>query len=48
MFPIRDDNPQFLVPYATYGIIFLNVIGWFFIQGMGKLQKEQMEAKQDT
>lgn len=35
MFPIRDDNPQFLVPYATYGIIFLNVIGWFFIQGMG-------------
>ena len=35
MFPIRDDNPHFLVPYATYCIIFLNVISWVFFQGMG-------------
>ena len=35
MFPIRDDNPHFLTPYATYGIIALNVIGWVFLQGLG-------------
>jgi membrane associated rhomboid family serine protease len=35
MFPIRDDNPQFLTPYVTYGIIALNVVAWVFLQGMG-------------
>jgi membrane associated rhomboid family serine protease len=35
MFPIRDDNPHFLTPYATYGIIALNVLAWVFLQGMG-------------
>jgi len=25
MFPIRDDNPHFLTPYVTYGIIALNI-----------------------
>ena len=35
MFPIRDDNPHFLTPYATYGIIGLNVIAWALIQGLG-------------
>ena len=25
MFPIRDDNPHFSTPYATYGLIALNV-----------------------
>ena len=25
MFPIRDDNPHFLTPYATYALIGLNV-----------------------
>jgi len=33
--PIRDDNPGILVPYATAGIIALNVLAWVFIQGMG-------------
>ncbi|MEC7803402.1 MAG: rhomboid family intramembrane serine protease, partial [Pseudomonadota bacterium] len=35
MFPIRDDNPCFLTPYATYGIIVINVIAWLLVQGMG-------------
>ncbi len=35
MFPIRDDNPHFLTPYVTYGIISLNVIAWGLVQGLG-------------
>jgi membrane associated rhomboid family serine protease len=35
MFPIRDDNPPILIPYATYAIISLNVLAWVFLQGLG-------------
>jgi len=35
MFPIRDDNPTFLTPYATYAIIGLNVLAWVLVQGFG-------------
>jgi membrane associated rhomboid family serine protease len=35
MFPLRDDNPHFLTPYATYSIIGLNVLFWAFVQGFG-------------
>jgi membrane associated rhomboid family serine protease len=35
MFPIRDDNPQILTPYATYAIIVSNALVWFFVQGFG-------------
>jgi len=35
VFPIRDDNPHFLTPYATYGIIAVNVIAWVLVQGLG-------------
>ncbi len=35
MFPIRDDNPHFLTPYVTYGIVALNVFTWVVVQGMG-------------
>mgnify|MGYP003700488103 CR=1 FL=1 len=35
MFPIRDDNPAILVPYATIGLIALNVLAWVFVQGLG-------------
>ena len=35
MFPIRDDNPQILVPYATFGIMAVNVLVWIFVQGLG-------------
>jgi membrane associated rhomboid family serine protease len=35
MFPIRDDNPHFSVPYLTYTIVALNVLAWIFVQGLG-------------
>ncbi len=35
MFPIRDDNPGILVPYATIGLIAANIAAWVFVQGMG-------------
>ncbi len=35
MFPIRDDNPHFLTPYVTYGIIAVNAFCWLLLQGMG-------------
>jgi len=35
MFPIRDDNPHFLTPHVTVGIIALNAIVWAFAQGLG-------------
>jgi membrane associated rhomboid family serine protease len=35
MFPIRDDNPSFLTPYATYTIIALTVAAWILLQGLG-------------
>jgi len=36
MFPIRDDNPQILTPYATYAIVALTIAVWVLLQGMGK------------
>jgi membrane associated rhomboid family serine protease len=36
MFPIRDDNPQILTPYATYLIVAINAAAWIFLQGMGQ------------
>ena len=35
MFPLSDENPHFLTPYATYLIIALNIAAWVFLQGMG-------------
>jgi membrane associated rhomboid family serine protease len=35
MFPIRDDNPHFLTPWATWGLIGLNVLAWVVFQGLG-------------
>lgn len=35
MFPLRDDNPHFLRPFATMAIILLNVLSWVFVQGLG-------------
>lgn len=35
MFPIRDDNPTFLTPYTTYGLIAANVAVWVLVQGLG-------------
>jgi membrane associated rhomboid family serine protease len=35
MFPVRDDNPHFLTPYVTWGIIVLNAVAWVFVQRLG-------------
>ncbi|MDH3976939.1 MAG: rhomboid family intramembrane serine protease [Gammaproteobacteria bacterium] len=35
MFPIRDENPHFLTPYVTIGIIAANILAWIFLQGLG-------------
>lgn len=35
MFPIRDENPQLLLPYVTGALIALNVAAWVFVQHMG-------------
>ncbi len=38
MFPIRDDNPHFLTPLITYGLIGVNAAVWFAVQGLGSAQ----------
>jgi membrane associated rhomboid family serine protease len=35
MFPIRDDNPQFMTPVVTYAIVAINVAAWVLVQRMG-------------
>jgi len=35
VFPIRDENPHFLTPVVTHGIVALNVLAWIFVQGLG-------------
>ena len=35
MFPLRDENPHFLTPYATWGLMGLNVLAWMLVQGLG-------------
>ena len=35
MFPLSDENPHFLTPYATYLLIALNIAAWVFVQGLG-------------
>ncbi|NLG15879.1 MAG: rhomboid family intramembrane serine protease [Fibrobacter sp.] len=35
MFPLRDENPTLRTSVVTYFIIFINIIVWVFLQGMG-------------
>jgi membrane associated rhomboid family serine protease len=35
MFPLRDENPHFLVPVVSYGLIAANVLAWTLWQGLG-------------
>jgi len=35
VFPIRDENPHFLTPWATWGLVAANVLSWAFVQGFG-------------
>jgi membrane associated rhomboid family serine protease len=36
LIPIRDDNPHFLTPYATWAIVGLNVLAWVLVEGFGR------------
>ena len=36
MFPIKDDNPHFLTPLVTYGLVAANVASWILLQGLGQ------------
>jgi len=33
--PLRDDNPHFLTPFVTIGLIVLNLVAWVAVQGFG-------------
>ncbi len=35
MFPIKDENPHFLTPYVSWGLIAANVLSWSALQGLG-------------
>jgi membrane associated rhomboid family serine protease len=35
VFPLYDDNPHFLTPLVTWGIIAANVLAWVQVQGLG-------------
>jgi membrane associated rhomboid family serine protease len=35
MFPLRDENPTYLTPAVTIGIILLNALVWVVLQGAG-------------
>ncbi len=35
MFPIRDDNPQIMLPIATVALIAMNAAVWVLLQGLG-------------
>jgi membrane associated rhomboid family serine protease len=38
MFPYRDENPTYLKPVVTLGLVALNLIAWFMVQGAGSEQ----------
>ncbi len=35
MFPYKDENPTYLTPVVTIGIIVLNALAWLLVQGAG-------------
>jgi len=38
MFPYKDENPTYLTPVVTLGIIAANVLAWVVVQGLGAEQ----------
>jgi membrane associated rhomboid family serine protease len=36
MFPIRDENPHFLTPLVSHGLVAANALAWAFLQGLGQ------------
>jgi membrane associated rhomboid family serine protease len=39
VFPISDENPHFLTPWTTIGLIAINILAWVFVQGLGSEPK---------
>ena len=35
MFPIRDENPHFLTPLVSHGLVVANLLVWALLQGLG-------------
>jgi membrane associated rhomboid family serine protease len=35
MFPIRDENPHFLTPLVSHGLVVANILVWGLLQGLG-------------
>jgi len=35
LFPLYDENPHFLTPVVTWGIIATNAVAWLLVQGLG-------------
>ena len=35
MFPIKDDNPHYLTPLVTLGLVGVNLAAWVYVQGLG-------------
>jgi membrane associated rhomboid family serine protease len=35
MFPYKDENPTYLTPVITVGIVVVNLLAWFLVQGAG-------------
>jgi len=35
MCPVRDENPHFLTPLVSHGLVVANVLAWVFLQGLG-------------
>jgi membrane associated rhomboid family serine protease len=38
MFPYKDENPTYLKPVITVGLVVLNLLAWFLVQGAGSEQ----------
>jgi membrane associated rhomboid family serine protease len=38
MFPYKDENPTYLTPVVTVGLVVVNLLAWFLVQGAGSGQ----------
>ncbi|MCX7661599.1 MAG: rhomboid family intramembrane serine protease, partial [Candidatus Omnitrophica bacterium] len=39
MLPLRDENPTIHTSFATFFLVGINILSWFFIQGFGFTEK---------
>ena len=43
MFPIRDENPHFLTPLVSHGLVLANALAWAFLQGRGYVTPQDVK-----